>query len=72
MRDFPLPNKAIKKTQKFAPQFLQNFEGYKGWRFFLIASEDFMRSSISYLVDETILDIFKEKETTVEYKGKAN
>ena len=72
LRDYPLPNNASKKTPIFASQFLQNFRGYKGWRFICTVGEDSMRSSTKFVVAETILDIFKRKDTTHEYKGKVN
>jgi len=66
LRECHVPNNASKKTPKFTPQFLQNFKGYKGWRFICIAGEDFMRSSINFVVYETIIDIFKGKDRTHE------
>ena len=72
LRDCPPPNKASKMTPKFASQSLQNIKGYKGWRFICKVGEDFTRSSINIVVDETSRDIFKGKDTTDEDKGKAN
>jgi len=71
LRNCPLPYKASKKSPRFAPQFLQNCKGYKGWRFICTTREFFIKWSINFVVNETMLDIFKGKETANLYKGRA-
>jgi hypothetical protein len=48
----PIPNKLGSKSQTFLQRFIQNFFGYKGWRFICTADENHMRSSITFVVCE--------------------
>jgi hypothetical protein len=72
LRDCPLSYEASKKNPRFAPQILQNFKGYKEWRLIFTTREFYMRSSINFVVEKTILDLAKGKETRDLFKGRAS
>ena len=63
----PLPDELSSKYQSFSSQFLQNYTGYKGWRFICTAGDTHMRSSINFVVEESILEIFNDRR--VYYEG---
>ena len=57
----PFPDELGSKYQSFSSQFLQNYAGYKGWRFICTAGDTHMRSSINFVVEESILEIFNDR-----------
>jgi hypothetical protein len=63
----PIPNKLGSKSPTFLQRFIQNFSGYKGWRFICNANETRMRSSITFVVSEEYFGIFYDEQE--EFKG---
>jgi hypothetical protein len=54
----PIPNKLESKSHSYLQQCIQNFDGYKGWRFLCTADETHMRSSIILVISERMFGVF--------------
>ena len=52
-----IPDKLSKKSSAFFQSFIQNCNGYKGWRFICTADETHMRSAITLVISEEIFGL---------------
>ncbi len=60
-------DKLSSKSPIFFQRFIQNFSGYKDWRFICTADETHMRSSITFVVSAgSFIDIYNGEE---EFEG---
>jgi hypothetical protein len=51
-------NKLRSESHAFLQRWMQNFAGFKGWRFICTADETHMRSSITLVFSEEIFGLF--------------
>jgi hypothetical protein len=56
--NFPLPKELSNTSPSFLQQYIQNFAGYKGWTFICTTGETHIRSSITFVVEESLFYIF--------------
>jgi hypothetical protein len=62
----PIPDKLGSKSNAYLQRCIQNFDGYKGWRFLCTAAETHMRSSIILVISEEMFRVFYDGQEDFE------
>ena len=62
----PIPDKLRSKSNTYLQRCIQNFDGYKGWRFLCTAAETHMRSSIILVISEEMFRVFYDGQEDIE------